>query len=56
MNGYKEFIGPIANMICTDHFRVATTLTATIDALANDIPNPQAAIQFRERVQQRLGA
>jgi len=52
----KEFIGPIANMICTDHFRVATTLTATIDALANDIPNPQAAIQFRERVQQRLGA
>ncbi|MCB1826161.1 MAG: DUF4388 domain-containing protein [Candidatus Competibacteraceae bacterium] len=52
----KEFIGPIANMICADHFRVATTLAATIDALANDIPNPQAATQFRERVRQRLNS
>lgn len=52
----KEFIGPIATMICTDHFRVANTLAATIDALANDIPSSQAAAQFRERVRQRLGS
>ena len=51
----KEFIGPIANMICADHFRAATHLTAAIDALADEIPNPGAATQFRERVRQRLG-
>ncbi len=50
----KEFIGPIASMICTDHFRVATDLVAAIDVLADEIPNPQAATQFRERVRQRL--
>lgn len=51
----KEFIGPIAKMICTDHFHTVTTLAAAIDALADEIPNPQAVTQFRERVQQRLG-
>lgn len=51
----KEFIGPIAKMICTDHFQTVTTLAAAIDALADEIPNPQAATQFREKVQQRLG-
>lgn len=50
----REFIGPIANMICTDHFRVVTNLAAAIDALADEIPNPGAASQFRERVRQRL--
>ena len=50
----KEFIGPIANMVCADHFRGATTLAAAIDALADEIPNPKAAAQFRERVQRRL--
>lgn len=50
----KEFIGPIAKMICADHFRAAKTLEAAIEALADEIPNPQAASQFRERVQQRL--
>ena len=50
----KEFIGPIANMICADHFRVVTNLATAIDALADEIPNPGAATQFRERVRQRL--
>ncbi|HRD65892.1 MAG TPA: hypothetical protein PKY50_07015 [Candidatus Competibacter sp.] len=50
----KEFIGPIASLVCADHFRVATNLAAAIDALADEIPDPQAAIQFRERVLQRL--
>lgn len=42
-------------MICTDHFHIATNLVATIDVLADEIPDPQAATQFRERVYQRLG-
>jgi len=50
----KEFIGPIANMICADHFRGVTHLTAAIDALADEIPNSGAATRFRERVRQRL--
>jgi hypothetical protein len=50
----KEFIGPIARMICADHFRAAATFAAAIDALADEVPTPQAAAQFRERVQQRL--
>ena len=50
----KEFIGPIASLICADHFRDAATLAAAIDALADEIPNAQSATQFRERVRQRL--
>ena len=49
----KEFIGPISNMICADHFRKVATLTAAIDALADEIPTPQAAPQFRERTRER---
>lgn len=50
----KEFIGPIASMICADHFQSTTTLTAIIDALADEIPDSDAASQFRKRVQQQL--
>ena len=50
----REFIGPIANMVCADHFSTATTLTDAIDALAAEMPNPKMALQFRKRVIQRL--
>ncbi|HCB13549.1 MAG TPA: hypothetical protein DEP36_08310 [Gammaproteobacteria bacterium] len=50
----KEFIGPIADLICADHFRSAVTLAPVIEALADEIPDPQSATQFRERVRQRL--
>lgn len=49
-----EAIGPIANMVCADYFPVATSLVETIDALADEILNPQAATEFRERVRQRM--
>lgn len=51
----KEFIGPIAKIICTDCFRFAPSLDIAVDALAKEIPDPEAAFKFRERVQQRLG-
>ncbi|MBK7544015.1 MAG: DUF4388 domain-containing protein [Candidatus Competibacteraceae bacterium] len=51
----REFIGPIAKMICTECFRFAITVDIAVDTLSKEIPNPQAAIQFRERILQRLG-
>lgn len=50
----KEFIGPIAKVICADCFRFAPTLDIAVDVLAKEIPNPEAVLKFRERVQQRL--
>lgn len=50
----KEFIGPVAKILCTDCFRFAPSLDIAVDALAKEIPDPEAAVKFRERVQQRL--
>ena len=50
----KEFIGPIASLVCADHFRNIATLSAAIEALADEIPTPAAAAQFRELAYQRL--
>lgn len=50
----KEFIGPIAKVICADLFRADLTLDDAIRALAAEIPGPKAAAQFRERVTGRL--
>ncbi|MBL8250888.1 MAG: DUF4388 domain-containing protein [Candidatus Competibacter sp.] len=51
----KDLIGPIAAMICADCFRTAATADEAIEALAQEIPNPQAAAQFRQRARQQLG-
>ncbi|HRE54937.1 MAG TPA: hypothetical protein PLP22_09135, partial [Candidatus Competibacter sp.] len=51
----KEFIGPIAVMICADCFQVAAAPDAAVNALAEEIPNPQAAAQFQQRARLRLG-
>lgn len=50
----REFIGPIASVLCTHHFRTATTLAAAIDALADEIPDPKAAARFHELARKRL--
>ena len=52
----KEFVGPIADMLCADCFRAATTLSAAIDTLAGEIPDDRAATRFREQVHRRLAA
>ena len=51
----KEFIGPIASIICADLFRTTAILDAAIEALADEIPTPTAAAQFRERAHKQLG-
>jgi len=50
----KEFIGPIAGLVCDDHFRTIVTLEAAIKALADEIPSPATAQQFRELAHKRL--
>lgn len=51
----KEFIGPIASLVCADHFRTIASLDVAIEALADEIPTPAAAAKFRERVYKQLG-
>ena len=50
----KEFIGPIASLICADHFSKSANLDAVVAAMAEEIPNPAAAARFRTLAQQRL--
>lgn len=50
----KEFIGPVAKLVCSDHFRTIATINAAIQALADEIPDSSAAARFRELARQRL--
>ncbi len=50
----KEFIGPIASVVCTDLLRTIANLDAAIEALADEIPTTVAAEQFRKAARQRL--
>lgn len=52
----KEFIGPIASLVCADHFRTIVVLDDAIEALAGEIPTAEAAAQFRKVARQRLNA
>ena len=47
--------GPIASLICADHFSKSANLDAVVAAMAEEIPNPAAAARFRTLAQQRLG-
>lgn len=50
----REFIGPIASVVCADLLRTITNLDAAIEALADEIPTSAAADQFRKIARQRL--
>ncbi len=49
------FIGPMAGLICEDHFGGGSDLQAVIDALAAEIPSPAQAQKFRAMVMEKLG-
>lgn len=51
----KGFIGPIASVVCADHFRTVVTVDDAIKALADEIFAPAAAAQFCELARKRLG-
>ncbi|WP_301101597.1 hypothetical protein [Propionivibrio sp.] len=42
-----KFIGPMAEIICQDHFDGASNTLRVIEALANEIPKPEDAAKFR---------
>jgi hypothetical protein len=42
-----KFIGPMAEIICQDHFEGATSARSVIEALAKEIPNREDADKFR---------
>jgi Domain of unknown function (DUF4388) len=49
-----ECIGPMAAIICEDHFSSAGDLSAAIEALAGEIPSAGQVKKFREMVSARL--
>lgn len=50
-----DCIGPMAAIICEDHFNSAGDLHAIIDALVLEIPSPMQVQKFRAMVNERLG-
>ncbi|NEX20408.1 hypothetical protein G3480_08815 [Thiorhodococcus mannitoliphagus] len=50
-----EFVGPIAELVCDDHFDHAADLRSAIDALATEISSDPMAQQFRAMVAKQLG-
>jgi hypothetical protein len=50
-----DCIGPMAAIICEDHFDSAGNFQAAVDALAAEIPSPVQARKFREMVAKRVG-
>jgi len=50
-----DCIGPMAAIICEDHFASVSSLQAAVDALAAEIPSPGQATKFREMVARGLG-
>ncbi len=50
-----DCIGPMAAIICEDHFSSAGSFQAAVDALATEIPSPGQARKFREMVAKGAG-
>lgn len=50
-----DCIGPMAAIICEDHFSSAGSFQAAVDALAAEIPSPGQARKFRDMVAKGVG-
>ena len=50
-----QYIGPMASIICEDHFDSAGNLQALIHLLADEISAPAQAAKFRLEIAQELG-
>lgn len=49
------YIGPMAQIICEDHFDAAGNMHALIELLAGEISAPQQAAKFRLEIARELG-
>ncbi len=45
-----EFIGPLANLVCEEHFGRAQGLKAAVEVLAGEIQDPDRARRFLEQI------
>jgi hypothetical protein len=50
-----KFIGPMAEIVCLDHFEGATNALRVIDAIANEISNQEDANKFRSDATRAIG-
>ena len=50
-----DCIGPMAAIVCEDHFGSVRDLKAAIEALAGEIPSPGQVKKFKDMVAERLG-
>ena len=50
-----EYIGPMAEIICDDHFDAAGNLPALVQLLADEISAPAQAAKFRADIARELG-
>ncbi|OQA33049.1 MAG: hypothetical protein BWY57_01496 [Betaproteobacteria bacterium ADurb.Bin341] len=51
-----KYIGPIAEIVCEDHYAASGDAVIVAEALAHEIPNPENAAKFRAEVAQVLAA
>lgn len=49
-----EFMGPVAPMICNKVLQQVRSLNSAIDLLAQEIPDRQLALEFKNRVRQKI--
>lgn len=49
-----EFMGPVAPMICNKILQRTQSLDSVIDLLAQEIPDRQQALKFKNKVKQKL--
>ena len=50
-----QYIGPMAEIICDDHFDAAGNLQALVQLLADEISAPAQAAKFRAEIARELG-
>jgi hypothetical protein len=50
-----QYIGPMAEIICDDHFDAAGNMQALVQLLAGEISAPQQAARFRADIARELG-
>jgi hypothetical protein len=50
-----QYIGPMAEIICDDHFGAAGNMSALVQLLAGEISAPEQAAKFRADIARELG-
>ena len=49
-----KYIGPMAEIVCEDHFEQAGNMRSLVQVLASEIPGPEQAAKFRAEIAKEL--